>query len=208
MTLKYRVGAVAAVAMIVTLFAVACSSESTASVVQTQTALNIIENTQIAATKTVAAGGDPNAQGGIDVGSESAAARARQSFNATQTAVAQGIGDTPTPTATPAAIVAPDGPALTDADSPTVQVLENKFEPQIILVKSGTTVTWTNDRRSASSVKSLEGQAEVFDSGALSKGTFATEPAKFTHTFTIAGCHEYGSFFSGETSRGAVCVEE
>lgn len=194
-------------ALMITALAIACSSESTASIVQTQTAENRIENTAIAREATLAAGGDPDAGGGVDVDGDSAAARARQSFNATATAQAQGLGSTPTPTPVPEEIVAPDGPALTDADSPTVDILPNEFSPRIILVAAGTTVTWSNDRRSASSVKALEGQDEVFDSGAISKGTFDPGPATFTHTFTMPGCHEYGSFFSGETSRGAVCVE-
>jgi plastocyanin len=208
MTLRFRITAVIFVALAATTVAIACSGETTASIVQTQTAENRIQNTQVAREATIAAGGDPDAAGGIDVGSDSAAARARQSFAATQTAIASGIGDTPTPTPTPAELVAPDGPALTNADSPTVDMQPNAFVPAIIKVKVGTTVTWTNGRRSASSVKSLEGQAEVFDSGAISKGTFDKDPAKFEYTFTIPGCHEYGSFFSGETNRGAVCVEE
>lgn len=205
MTLKRKTVGVFGIALIISIIAIACGGPTTENIIATQQALNRIENTQIAATKTVAAGGEVTEDGRITTGEGSIASIQATRTSATSTALA---GATPTPTPTQVVIEVPEGPTLTDADNPTVQIGENVFTPALIKVVVGTTVTWENPRRSASSTKSLEGQAEVWDSGAMSKGTFATGPASFSHTFTIPGCHQYGSFYSGETSRGAVCVVE
>jgi plastocyanin len=205
MTLKSRTLIIMAAAMIVAMIAVACGSESTADIVATSQAQNKLDNDNATRQAIIDAGGDPDNPQGPQVGSGSLAEKAQEAAKATATALAQA---TPTPVPTAVIIDVPDGPTLTDADNPTIQIGDNVFEPDLIKVKVGTTVTWENPRRSASSTRSLEGEAEQWDSDALSKGTFDKEPARFTHTFTIPGCHKYGSFFSGETSRAAVCVVE
>ncbi len=204
MTLKKKSFGVLSVALVISLIAIACG-ERTTDVIATQSALNRAENTAIARAATIAAGGDPDSNEGITTGAGSIASIQATNTSATSTAL---VGATPTATATVVVVQVPEGPVLTDADDPTVQMEENKFNPAVIKVAPGTTVLWENPRRSASSTKSLEGEAEVWDSGAMSKGAFDTGPKQFTHQFTILGCHQYGSFYSGETSRGAVCVVE
>jgi plastocyanin len=205
MTLKSRTLIIVAAAMIVSIIAVACSSESTADIVATAAWQNKVDNDNATRQAIIDAGGDPDNPQGPQVGSDSLAAKAQEAAKATATALALA---SPTPVPTEVVIDVPEGPTLTDADNPTIQVGDNIFEPDLIKVKVGTTVTWENPRRSASSTRSLEGEAEQWDSDALSKGTFDKEPARFSHTFTVLGCHKYGSFYSGETSRGAVCVVE
>ncbi len=206
MTLKTKTFSVVAISLIVTLIAVACG-ESTENVIATQQAINRLENTQIAASATIAAGGSIDTEGRITVGEGSLAARAQTAVAATSTALSFA---SPTPTPTEVVIEVPtDGPVLTDADNPTVQIGDQgAFTPEIITVKVGTTVLWENPRRSASSSASMDGEAEQWNSGAMSKGTFSTEPARFSHTFTIPGCHRYASLFSGDSGEGAVCVVE
>ena len=204
MTLKHKTLAMLAGALVISFIAIACGEATTQEVIQTQRALNIVENTQIAATKTVAAGGVVTENGAITTGEGSQASIQATNTAATSTAL---VGATPTATATQVVVQVPDGPALTDADNPTVNMGENVFEPDVIKVVLGTTVTWVNSRRSASSTKSLEGETEEWNSDAMSKPTFG-DAATFQHTFTVLGCHQYGSFYSGEDSRGAVCVVE
>ena len=205
MTLKIRTISIMAAAMIISMVAVACATESTADVIATSQAENKAAADMATRQAIIDAGGDPENPQGPQVGSGSLAEKAQEAAKATATALALA---SPTPVPTAVVIGIPEGPTLTDADNPTVQIGDNFFEPDLIKVKVGTTVTWENPRRSASSTRSLEGEAEQWDSDALSKGTFDKEPARFSHTFTIPGCHKYGSFFSGETSRAAVCVVE
>ena len=202
MTLKKNSAAALVVALIIAVVSVACG-ETTADVVATNAAINRAENDAATREAIIAAGGDPDNPQGPQVGENTQAAERQRIAAITATALASAP---PTPTPTPVVIELPPGPVLTDADNPTVQVGDNIFEPEVLKVKVGTTVTWENPRRSASSTKSLDGEAETWDSDALSKGTFDKEPARFQHTFTIPGCHKYGSFYSGETSRGAICV--
>ena len=207
MTLKTKTLSVVAISLIVSIIAIACGGESTENVIATQQALNRLENTQIAASATIAAGGSIDPEGGIQVGAGSLAAQAQTAVAVTSTALALA---SPTPTPTEVVIEVPtDGPVLTDADSPTIQIGDQgAFTPDLITVQVGTTVLWENPRRSASSTASLDGEAEEWNSGAMSKGTFDTDPARFTHTFMVPGCHRYKSLFSGDSGEGAVCVVE
>lgn len=205
MTLKRQTMAVVAIALMVAVIAIACG-ESTENVIATQQAINRAENTATAAAKTVEAGGDPNAGDGLTTGQGSIASIQATNTAATSTAL---VGATATTVPTVVVIDVPEGPTLTDADNPTVQIGDQgKFTPEVIKVQVGTTVTWENPRRSASSTASQEGEAEEWNSNAMSRGTFSTEPARFSHTFTIPGCHKYESRFSGDTGTGAVCVVE
>lgn len=202
MTLRTKIYAGLFVAMIVSLAAIACGGATQADIIQTTQAQTRNEN----ATATAKAGG----AGGAQVGEGSQADLARQASYATSTARAlEAANATPTVAGGSDGMAMPDGPALTDADNPTVNIGDRgTFDPEVIKVKVGTTVTWTNDRHTASSTKSLDGESEEWNSGPLSKGVFATEPATFTHTFTVPGCHQYGSFEGGDRSRGYVCVAE
>ena len=205
MTLKMKTAGVIVVSMAIALIAVACG-ETTENIVATNAAQNIIDNNNATREAIIAAGGDPDNPQGPQVGADSEAAKRQEAAKETATALAQ-LPPTPTPTAV--VIDLPDGPTLTNADNPTIQFGDQgTFTPEIIKVEVGTTVRWENARRSASSTASDEGEAEVWDSGALSKGTFDTDPASFEHTFTIPGCHKYSSLFSGDTGTGAVCVVE
>jgi plastocyanin len=199
MTFRARILSVLATALVIA--AAACGGETTASIIQTQQA----ENKNTNATATAQAGGS----GGFTVGSGSVAEQQQQSFAATSTALAAAGGGA-TPTATPSSEVqAPEGPALTDADNPTIEITSTgMFVPEVIKVKVGTTVTWTTTRRSAISTTSLPGEAEQWDSGPMSKGTFDPGPATYQHTFTTLGCHRYMSTQSNERVVAAVCVEE
>lgn len=205
MTLKKKTISVFAIAMTIALIAVACG-ENTQEALQAELELINIDNTAEARAATIAAGGDPDSNEGLTTGAGSLASIQATNTAATSTAL---VGATPTPTPTPVVIDLPDGPTLTDADSPTIQIgNQGVFTPDVIKVKVGTTVLWENIRRSASSTASQEGEAEEWNSGAISKGTFDTEPARFTHTFTVPGCHKYSSLFSGDSGTGAICVVE
>jgi len=105
----------------------------------------------------------------------------------------------------------PDGPAETGVivvDMLQIGAEGMVFDPAIVKIKVGATVRWTNNRRSASSSTSDPGQADSWDSGSFSKGTFDKEAASFEYTFNIPGCFTYVSNFSGDTATGAVCVVE
>ena len=210
MTLRNKTLSVLVVAFVLSIVAVACG-ESTVNIIATNAKENQIENTAVARQATIDAGGDPDAGGGITTGEGSIASQQATRTAATSTALA---GATPTPTATPVIIEVPvDGPTLTDADNPVVQIGElGEFTPDIIKVKVGTTVTWENPRRSASSTASTEDASdptkEQWNSDSMSKGTFDREPARFSWTFTKLGCHQYASLYSGDIGTGAVCVVE
>lgn len=107
----------------------------------------------------------------------------------------------------PTATILPGPIALTDADDPVIEIGDQgQFTPTVLTVAIGTTVTWENSRRSASSTASDVGALEYWDSGSMYKAVTDPEPARFTHTFTILGCHKYRSEFSGDIGTGAVCV--
>jgi len=80
------------------------------------------------------------------------------------------------------------------------------FVPDIVKITIGSTVSWTQDRRSASSSTSHSGQDESWDSGDLHKGPFDKGPASFDHRFDTVGCFTYESLYSGDTATGAICV--
>ena len=147
MTLKSRTLIIMAAALIVALIAVACASESTADIVATAAYQNKVDNDNATRQAIIDAGGDPDNPQGPQVGSGSLAEKAQEAAKATATALAQA---SPTPVPTAIVIDIPDGPTLTDADNPTIQIGDNVFEPDLIKVKVGTTVTWENPRRSSS----------------------------------------------------------
>ena len=85
------------------------------------------------------------------------------------------------------------------------------MEPQTVKVKQGTTVSWLNPKGAASSSTSDEGQEDMWDSGAFNKGPFDKQPEQWTYSreFTIPGCFQYRSLYSGDADTGnfgVVCV--
>lgn len=205
MTLKMRSLSIILGALVIALVAVGCG-ERTSDILATSAAANRQENDLATRQAVIAAGGDPDATVAAAVGIGSRAELQRISTNATSTALA---GASPTPTATAVVIDLPDGPVLTDADNPVVQMgSAGEFTPAILKVQVGTTVKWENPGKSAHSTTSVPDSEESWDSGAISKGAFSTEPASFSHTFMVTGCHQYASNFPGDTGTGAVCVVE
>ena len=201
---------------------IACGeSTSQFETIQTFEAEQKILSSTSTAEAIVAAGGDPDA--GIQVGVGSIAAQAQATAAAKATADAE-TGSTEGGKAVGSdagseqaqvesgesediEIEIPEGPALEDE---AIVVMKDPafFEPEIIKVKIGTTVTWENPRGSPSSATSFEGEAEQWDTTDLWKSSFNPEVCCGSHTFTIVGCHRYRSEFSGDTATGAVCVVE
>jgi len=83
-----------------------------------------------------------------------------------------------------AALVAagPQAPSADAAHSAAVQIDNFHYSPPMLVVASGTTVTWTNDDDSPHSVREKDGK---FKSAALDTDD------KFSETFTAPGEYEY-----------------
>lgn len=220
MSIRNRVILVLAGALALTTIMAACASgPTTVEIVETTKAQNKLDNAEATRQAIIAAGGDPDATVQVQIDDNSAAAAANADRAATATALAEegivsegvggGSGDD---LAQGAAfeVEVPEGPALTGLIEVEILSLGAEgtiFQPDIIKVAAGETVTWLNDRRSASSTTSDPGQDEEWDSGDLHKGPFDKEIPSFSHTFTTTGCFTYHSRFSGDTGVGAVCVE-
>jgi len=110
---------------------------------------------------------------------------------------------------------------IIDIDMPEGPVLEGDVEitigsgglmdPQTVKVNAGTTITWLNPKGIASSSTSDDGQEDMWDSGAFNKGPFDKTPDQFSYSreFTIPGCFQYKSVYSGDADSGnfgVVCV--
>jgi plastocyanin len=81
----------------------------------------------------------------------------------------------------------------------TVQIINFSFQPSIIRIKAGTTVTWIQKDNATHTVTSTN-PAGLFDSGNLAQGQ------QFTFTFSNPGTYEYKcSIHSSMT--GKVIVE-
>jgi plastocyanin len=89
------------------------------------------------------------------------------------------------PPATVAPTTAPASPTAVSGNSAAVTIQNFSFSPQVITVKVGTTITWTDKDTTAHTVTSLSGPTS-FDSGHLtpSGGTFH-------FTFSQAGTYNY-----------------
>jgi len=70
------------------------------------------------------------------------------------------------------------------------------FDPQTVIIKTGGTVTWTNE----ASVSHTVTAAGLFDSGILGNGQ------SFSHTFSEAGTFDYGCTIH-PSMKGKVIVE-
>lgn len=201
-----------------TIFAACGGGPTTVEIVQTSQAQNKLDNAQATREAVIAAGGDPDAQVQVVVGSNSAAAQAAAERNAEATAQAEkgiissGVGGAASDELAQGAafeVTVPGGAAESGeiiVDIQTFGAEGTKFIPDIVKISVGSTVTWSNDRRSASSSTAHPGQDDSWDSDAISKGTFDKEPATFSYTFNIEGCFTYESQFSGDVAQGAVCV--
>lgn len=71
------------------------------------------------------------------------------------------------------------------ASGDTVSITSSGFQPTLLTVKAGTTVTWTNSDSAAESVAS--DTANLFDSGSLAAG------ATYQFTFSQTGTFTYHS---------------
>ncbi|MDE2697448.1 MAG: hypothetical protein OXI23_01130 [Gemmatimonadota bacterium] len=177
-------------------------------------------NSTATAEAVIAAGGDPEA--GITVGKNTIAAQTQATAQARATAQAAEAGANGGGAAVGSEagsesaqeegeeaveIEVPEGPAL-EGEVTVIMADPAFFEPEVIKIKVGTTVTWENPRSSATSATSFDGEAEQWDTMDRWKSAFNPEVCCGSHTFTVVGCHRYRSEFSGDTATGAVCVVE
>ena len=217
MSIRTRVILVLAATLALTTIMAACSSgPTTVQIVETTKAQNKLDNAEATRQAVIDAGGDPDATVQVQIDDDSAAAAANADRAATATALAaegivsEGVGSGELAQGAAFEVVVPDGAA--ESGVIIVEILTfgaegTKFVPEIVKITAGSTVKWTNERRSASSSTAHPGQADEWDSKAISKGTFDKEPASFEYTFNTVGCFTYQSQFSGDTNTGAVCVE-
>lgn len=86
----------------------------------------------------------------------------------------------------------------TPAETVTVGVFDNYFEPKTITVAPGTAVRWTNRGRGRHTITSND---RIFDSGELSPG------ADYRYTFTRPGVYSYYCRLHPEAMRATVIVK-
>jgi len=221
MSIRTRVILVFAAALALATIMAACSGgPTTVEIVETTKAQNKLDNAEATRQAVIAAGGDPDATVQVQISEDSAAARAIEERGATATAealegkVLESVGGAASDELAQGAafeVEVPDGAAESGVITVNIQTFGaegTKFVPELIKITAGSTVSWVNDRRSASSSTAHPGQDEQWDSGAMSKGPFDKEPPSFEHTFNTLGCFTYESQFSGDTNTGAVCVVE
>tara|TARA_B100000902_G_scaffold328150_1_gene324082 strand:- start:426 stop:1076 length:651 start_codon:yes stop_codon:yes gene_type:complete len=99
------------------------------------------------------------------------------------------------------------------AETVTVQILnEGYYDPDIVVIKVGTSVIWENTQRTPYGILSDQNQEETFNSGGLRRKLGAKENPKFEYTFTKSGRFTYGPDLSGAAmvakGRGVVFVVE
>ena len=95
----------------------------------------------------------------------------------------------------------------------TVQILnEGYYEPEVVVVKLGTSVVWENTQRTPYGILSDEDQDAVFNSGGLRRKLGAKENPTYEYTFTKPGRFTYGPDLSGAAmvakGRGVIFVVE
>lgn len=105
-----------------------------------------------------------------------------------------GCGTRPAPPATPATT-----PVGTPATMPgkTVDIKGSTFDPVIVNVPNGTTVTWINDDSIRHTVTSV---SSIFDSGNINPGKM------YSYTFNQAGTFEYSCTIHPSITHGKVIV--
>ena len=94
-----------------------------------------------------------------------------------------------------------------------MQILnEGYYDPDIVVIKVGTSVIWENTQRTPYGILSDEEQEENFSSGGLRRKLGAKENPTFEYTFTKIGRFTYGPDLSGAAmvakGRGVVFVVE
>jgi plastocyanin len=207
--------------MVIAALLLACGGGlTTTDIVQTQTAQNKIENATATAEAWVEKGGDA-ANVVVQVGAGSTAAKAQEKAFATATAMAEAgiksvgvgsaVGSEESQLAGGFEYEIPEGDPLSGeiiVDIKDVGASKIDFVPKIVKISKGSTVKWTNARKSASSTTADEGQDDYWDSDAMSKGTFDKEPSSYKHVFEQLGCFTYRSLYSGDAAQGAICVVE
>ena len=150
------------------------------------------------------------------VGKDAAASAEKVAMSLTATAEAGGeaacIGSTCEQEEEAIEIDMPEGPVLEGIVEINIGQ-GGVMEPQTVKVKSGSTVSWLNPKGAASSSTSDDGQEDMWDSGAFNKGPFDKNPEDWTYSreFTVGGCFQYRSLYSGDADTGnfgVVCVVE
>ena len=221
MSISTKIVLVLSGAFILSAAMASCSSgPTTTEIVQTSKAQNKLDNAAATREAAIAAGENPD-EVQVKIAAGSQADKINKQRAATATAQAEagieavGSGSAIEQEKAVLDIEMPDGPA----QSGTVEVgIVSKgaegirFDPEIAKIAVGSTVSWSNDRLSASSATADEGQEEYWDSGELKKALFGVNPT-FEHTFNTVGCFTYSSLFSGDTGLpgaglGAICVVE
>jgi len=99
------------------------------------------------------------------------------------------------------------------SESVTVQILnEGYYDPDIVVIKVGTSVIWENTQRTPYGILSDSDQEENFSSGGLRRKLGAKENPTFEYTFTKTGRFTYGPDLSGAAmvakGRGVIFVVE
>jgi len=99
------------------------------------------------------------------------------------------------------------------SETVTVQILnEGYYDPDIVVIKVGTSVVWENTQRTPYGRISDEGQDEYFSIGGLRRKLGAKENPTFEYTFTKTGRFTYGPDLSGAAmvakGRGVIFVVE
>jgi plastocyanin len=97
-------------------------------------------------------------------------------------------------------------PTLTSASAAgtgevvSIRIKENSFDPNIVTVRTGTTVVWTNEDPSAHTVTYTGTGTTKFDSGNLVKGQ------SFSNTFNTPGRYIYACT-QHASMKGTIVVE-
>ena len=99
------------------------------------------------------------------------------------------------------------------SETVTVQILnEGYYDPDIVVIKVGTSVIWENTQRTPYGILSDSDQEENFSSGGLRRKLGAKENPTFEYTFTKTGRFTYGPDLSGAAmvakGRGVIFVVE
>ena len=99
------------------------------------------------------------------------------------------------------------------SETVTVQILnEGYYDPEIVVIKVGTSVVWENTQRTPYGILSDIDQEENFSSGGLRRKLGAKENPTFEYTFTKTGRFTYGPDLSGAAmvakGRGVIFVVE
>lgn len=101
---------------------------------------------------------------------------------------AQPSATSPAHSAAPTESLNTAGTAQASGEIVYVRIRDSHFDPEILTIKTGTTVIWTNEDKILHTVTHLApaNDIELFDSGDLESGR------TFSYTFSKAGRYNYG----------------